>query len=120
MSDALEIDVAEMEAKLKDWLAELDRLSRQSAESRAAVELDQTRQGRLSRQDALMQQEMAKETERRRALDRKRILAAFERIKSGDYGYCVRCDEPIVRKRLELDPAAPLCVDCAGGGKEKD
>jgi DnaK suppressor protein len=30
-----------------------------------------------------------------------------------DYGYCLGCGSPISDRRLELDPAAALCVDCA-------
>lgn len=30
-----------------------------------------------------------------------------------EYGYCVRCGKEIGGKRLALDPATPLCLDCA-------
>jgi len=43
------------------------------------------------------------------------VAAALKRIESGDYGYCLNCDEEIAVKRLEIDPAAPLCLDCARG-----
>ena len=43
-----------------------------------------------------------------------RIAGALERLEQGEYGYCVNCSEPIAPKRLELDPATPLCVNCAG------
>lgn len=108
-----DIDVKAMKAKLLEWRDEIDRLREQSAESREAVELDQTRQGRLSRQDALMQQEMAKETERRRGMDRQRIEAALKRIDDDEYGYCLGCDEVIAVKRLALDPAVASCIKCA-------
>lgn len=117
MSDGNEIDVNAMRAKLIEWQAELERLMAVSAEAREAVELDQTRQGRLSRQDALMQQEMAKETQRRRALDLKRIEAALKRVEADDYGYCMACDELIAAKRLELDPAVVTCIKCASGAQ---
>jgi DnaK suppressor protein len=77
------------------------------------VELDQTRQGRLSRMDALQQQAMSQETNRRRELELRRISAALARIESGDYGYCVTCDEEIAPGRLEFDPAAEQCIQCA-------
>lgn len=113
MSDAENINIEKFRQALSDKKAELERLSAQSKEARDAVELDQTRQGRLSRQDALMQQEMAKETQRRRELELKRIEIAFKKIESGDYGYCIQCDEAIAQKRLELDPAIPTCIKCA-------
>ena len=77
------------------------------------VELDQTSVGRLSRMDALQGQAMSKEQGRRRELELKKISAALRRIESGDYGDCLACDEPIAIKRLTLDPAATLCIDCA-------
>jgi len=82
-------------------------------EPRAAVELDQTRIGRLSRMDALQVQAMSVETERRRKIELHRIEAALARIEDGDYGYCLACGAEIVAKRLALDPATPVCIDCA-------
>ena len=84
-----------------------------TAEERGVVELDQTTVGRLSRMDALQNQAMQVETERRRAVELKRIDAALARLDAGDYGYCVSCGEEIQAKRLEMDPATPVCVDCA-------
>lgn len=102
-----------LKARLIARKSELARLSAQSKGSRDAVELDQTRQGRLSRQDAMMQQEMAKETQRRRELDLRRIEIALTKMENDEYGYCVQCDEIIAVKRLELDPAIPTCIKCA-------
>ena len=115
MTDRQDINIDSLRKALLDRRVELQRLSAMSAESREAVELDQTRQGRLSRQDALMQQEMAKETERRRQIDAKRIEAALKRMETEAYGYCIKCDEAIAAKRLELDPAILTCIDCAQG-----
>lgn len=95
---------------------ELAALSAIAEESRGAVELDQSKVGRLSRMDAMQQQEMAKASEVHRSQELRRIDAAMVRIAAGDYGYCVQCDEAIAPKRLEIDPAVALCIDCAGGG----
>jgi DnaK suppressor protein len=108
-----DLDLDALKNSLLERKQELERLSAISSGAREAVELDQTTQGRLSRQDALQQQEMAKETERRRQTDAKRIDAALERMESGNYGYCVSCDEEISEKRLQLDPAIATCIDCA-------
>ena len=113
MTDRTDIDITTMKKELLERKEELMALRAKSPQSRDAVELDQTRQGRLSRQDALMQQEMAKETERRREADLRRINAALERIEQGDFGYCIKCDEEIAAKRLALDPATPNCIECA-------
>ncbi|WP_340150476.1 TraR/DksA family transcriptional regulator [uncultured Sneathiella sp.] len=80
------------------------------------VELDQSRVGRLSRMDALQGQAMAQETERRRKNELQRIESALARIKEGEYGVSVSCGDEISKKRLELDPSAPLCIDCASRG----
>ncbi|MEP0322758.1 TraR/DksA family transcriptional regulator [Bauldia litoralis] len=96
--------------------AELEALREQSAEARAPVTLDQQSVGRLSRMDALQGQAMAQAAEQRRASEMARIDAALIRIDDGSYGECLRCGEEIAEKRLEIDPAATLCVDCARAG----
>lgn len=113
MTDRQDINIDALRKTLLEQKEELSRLSASSAESRDAVELDQTRQGRLSRQDALQQQEMAKETERRRKVRLQQIEQTLKRLESDEYGYCVICGEEIAVKRLELDPAVPTCIDCA-------
>ena len=87
--------------------------AQQGSDADAVVELDQTRQSRLFRMDAMQQQAMAAETARRRALELTRIDAALARVESGDFGLCVRRDEEIAPRRLEIDPAATLCICCA-------
>ena len=89
------------------------RLADSGADSRAPVELDQTRVGRLSRMDAMQQQAMALEADRRRTIELHRIEAALKRIEDGEYGYCLQCGGEIAAKRLDLDPTAPLCINCA-------
>ena len=91
----------------------LSALKATGDDSARVVELDQTSVGRLSRMDALQGQAMSKEQGRRRELELKKISAALRRIESGDYGDCLACDEPIAIRRLTLDPAATLCIDCA-------
>lgn len=110
---------AEIETLRRELLRrqeELQRLISVSEDGRDAVALDQTKVGRLSRMDALQGQAMAQETHRRRQTDLKRIEAALKRIDDDLYGDCLRCGEEIELKRLEFDPAAPLCVDCANSG----
>ena len=94
----------------RDELLAVAGTGREAADT---VELDQSRVGRLSRMDALQSQAMSQETNRRRALELKRIGAALRRLEEGDYGWCLECGELIAKGRLEVDPAAPNCVDCA-------
>lgn len=66
--------------------------------------------------------EMAKEMEDQEVVDAlgneataelRQISQALQRIDSGDYGMCVDCGEPISPDRLEANPMAELCIDCA-------
>jgi DnaK suppressor protein len=41
--------------------------------------------------------------------------AARERLRTGRYGVCECCKQPIPAARLEAQPAARRCVGCAGG-----
>lgn len=92
---------------------ELTALSAASVEDRKPIELDQQSVGRLSRLDSMQVQEMAKAADARRAAEIKRVDAALARLEAGDYGYCTACGEAIAEKRLDIDPAAPLCAGCA-------
>lgn len=95
---------------LRDELTEQQETGR---EAEKTVELDQTSVGRLSRMDAMQGQAMSKESGRRRTASLQKIAAALRRMESGDYGYCLTCEEDIALQRLEFDPATTLCIDCA-------
>jgi len=82
-------------------------------EASEIVELDQSKVGRLSRMDALQSQAMSLEAKRRRQLELTKIKSALLRIENEEFGYCIQCDEEIAEKRLEIDPAATLCINCA-------
>lgn len=107
------IDVAAFKALLEARAAELREMSEISAQSRKAVELDQASVGRVSRIDAIQRQSVALANERNRTRELERIKAALVRIDEGEFGYCVACGEPIPEKRLNVDPSATKCVDCA-------
>ena len=81
--------------------------------SAEVVQLDQAKVGRLSRMDALQAQAMAQASGQRRAMQLREIDAALRRIDDGSYGNCRSCEEPIDPRRLEADPTARLCIDCA-------
>ena len=100
-----------LQAMLDDIQAE-DALGQ---DGQATVTLDQQSVGRLSRMDALQQQAMAKATAGRRAAQVQRIKAALKRLDEGEFGYCADCGEDIAPARVELDPTALKCLDCARG-----
>lgn len=43
----------------------------------------------------------------------KLVKKALLRIKEDDYGYCEECGDDIGAQRLNINPALPLCFDCA-------
>ena len=100
-------------ARIDAEIEELRALSSGSKDARAPVELDQQSVGRLSRMDAMQQQSMDLAREERRQQRLGILVAALQRIEADDYGYCLRCDEPIKDARLKIDPAVTTCVSCA-------
>jgi DnaK suppressor protein len=105
--------ITDMRAKLLELREELESVAAASESSSQIVELDQARVGRLSRMDALQAQAMSQASGRRREMMLRKISAALERIDNGDYGLCQSCEEMINRKRLEFDPTAVMCIECA-------
>jgi len=77
------------------------------------VELDQSRQGRLSRMDALQVQQLALETQRRQQRRLHAIDGALNRLVNEAFGYCFQCEEPIALPRLQFDPTVSRCLVCA-------
>lgn len=118
MNDRNDIKIEVLRSSLEARRIALVQRAQANRDSRATVELDQTRVGRLSRMDALQGQAMAQETERRRKLELQRIDAALDRLDTDEYGYCLKCGDEISVKRLELDPAVTVCIDCAKGDRD--
>lgn len=104
-------------SRLRDLLLQrkndLLSLEQMGEDATKPVELDQSRVGRLSRVDALQSQAMSVEAQRRRRDELKRIAAALARMDEDDYGFCESCGEEIAPARLEIDPAATHCIQCA-------
>lgn len=108
-----DLDIKKLKADIQGVILETQDIIQRTEDRREAVELDQTRQGRVSRQDALMQQEMAKAAHLRCKVELSRMKEALKRIDTEDFGYCLNCDEEISLARVEHDPAVTLCIDCA-------
>ena len=106
-----------MKQKLLELKAELESIAETGDESAAVVELDQAKVGRLSRMDAMQAQAMAKASSQRRKVLLREIDAALKRIDDGEYGLCQACVEPINPKRLDVDPTARLCIECASAAE---
>ncbi|MGL4311197.1 MAG: TraR/DksA family transcriptional regulator [Paracoccaceae bacterium] len=41
------------------------------------------------------------------------ILAALDRIETGEFGFCTKCGSKIAEARLQIVPATPFCATCA-------
>lgn len=104
--------------KLLTLRAELESQSESGQDAAAIVELDQAKVGRLSRMDAMQAQAMAQASSNRRQKMLVKVTAALKRIDDGDYGLCRDCEEAINPKRLEFDPTAICCIECASKGEE--
>ena len=50
-----------------------------------------------------------KDRERKSVLE---LIEAMKRIEEGSYGICEDCGKPISEKRLQVAPAATLCIEC--------
>ena len=104
--------------KLLDLKRTLQRAQETGDQAEKTVELDQACVGRLSRMDAMQAQAMSVETGRRRREKLRQIDLALERIAADEYGYCHECGEDIAAARLDFDPTAPLCIQCASAKEE--
>ncbi len=107
------IDLKYFKKCLEGRLEAITEGQERQKEEVAPVELDQARVGRLSRMDAMQQQAMSQAVARLTDLERQRIQSALGRMESGDYGYCVLCDEEIAEGRLRFDSSVLICISCA-------
>lgn len=106
-------DLDQYKRLLSQRMEALNELENDLQRAGNTVELDQTCIGRLSRMDAMQAQAMAQAGQQRSLLERQQIQSALQRIATGDYGYCLICEEEIPLLRLQANPAAPLCIQCA-------
>lgn len=70
--------------------------------------------GRLSRMDAIQQQQMALNAKKQLEINLQLVDAALARLKKGEFGYCLKCEEEIDEKRLLAKPEAAFCTNCQG------
>jgi RNA polymerase-binding transcription factor DksA len=85
----------------------LSRLSRIDVDLGRTKEQDSDDRAIESENDEVLEGLGQAGQEELRAID-----AALDRITKGTYGTCVRCGEPISKKRLGAVHYAPLCEDC--------
>ena len=102
----------DLEMKIQEEMERIQREREGSGAEREAISPD-VAIGRLSRLDAMQMQEVAKDAERRREQRIYDLEAAQERIDNGEYGNCEICKKPIAYARLEAQPEAVRCGNCA-------
>lgn len=107
------VDLQAFKKRIQQAIEQLEAVADSSQAAAEPVELDQTRMGRLSRMDALQGQAMAKASEGRRQAQLTALKQALIRLDAGEYGFCLRCGEPINPARLASNLAATLCIECA-------
>ena len=112
MSELSAAQIDQQRLALTSLERELETTLRQSMEAAQPVILDQQSVGRLSRIDAIQQQKMVQANRRRQQLRLARTRAALASIESGDYGLCLRCEEPIKWPRLNAQPECSVCLEC--------
>lgn len=111
--------IAAMRIRLLKLRADIENAAATGEGLSQVVELDQSRMGRLSRMDAMQVQAMSQASDQRRERRLQKITAALARLDQGTFGFCQSCDEAIAKKRLEFDPGATLCIDCASKAEQK-
>lgn len=111
MEPLTEPQLEELKKSLEARRADLEQLLASDDDS-LSVELDQSRQGRLSRMDAMQQQAMAVAKRETYQQQLRQVIRALNRMAEDDYGYCLQCDEPIPHARLAIRPEAALCLAC--------
>ena len=114
MGELTEEQIESFGTLLCDLQEELKSALKPLADASRTVDLDQPI-GRLTRVDALQQQSMAKANRQSAQVRLRQVEAALKRAEEGTYGYCLDCDEPIGRARLEVRPEAFLCIGCQEG-----
>lgn len=105
--------IQHLSRRLDELEAEARRYLDDSADASHAVELDQTRQGRLSRMDAMQAQAMSQAARSRAEAKLQRVVNTRKRLDSPTFGECIDCDEPIDAARLYHDPTVLRCIECA-------
>ena len=110
--------------KLEKFRGLLDRLAmelRAALSERDATEvvvLD-TSIGRLSRMDAMQSQQMALALKERQRQQLTRVERALRAVEDGTYGSCKLCRGLIAEDRLEAQPEATVCVQCASKAERR-
>jgi len=98
--------------KLETLKSELEVAAETNTEDSDVVSLEQSI-GRIARMEAIYAQQTAMELKQRQKDRIKALEQAIKKVGQGRYGICARCKKPIAEERLEIQPEAVVCVQCA-------
>ena len=94
-------------------LAELAVLLGSDTNDGSAIELDQTRVGRLARMEAMQHHAIAQVQHERAKDQRLALQRLLSRIEDDDFGECYYCGEEIGVGRMLIRPESMKCIVCA-------
>jgi DnaK suppressor protein len=100
-----------LQVALRKLQTEIEGLLRSTREAAQPVDLDEPI-GRLTRMDAIQQQKVTSANRRTNDIRLQQVKQALGAMRSGRYGLCRRCQDPIGFPRLEARPESPYCFDC--------
>ena len=104
-------ELQDYEARLKNLLAmltgDIDKLEQEALGERGGPQ-ETTAEGGA---DSYFQ-EFSLELLQRDESTVREVLSALERIKTGSFGLCESCMNPILKERLKLVPHARNCIEC--------
>ncbi len=109
-----EAQTGELHQRLRSDREEIEAQLEASRDGARPVGLDEPI-GRLTRMDAMQQQNMTKANRRSLEARLQQVAGALTALTVGEYGFCVRCEEPIGYPRLKARPETRVCVQCQEG-----
>ncbi len=102
-------DIATRKAKLLQKLNEMNARLLKVEDALDDPMSKDSEEAAIEREDDEVLEEVGHAAQREKAM----IVAALERIVSGDYGFCAQCGDEIVEERLDVLPYTPVCAKCA-------
>lgn len=102
-------DIATRKAKLLQKLNEMNARLLKVEDALDDPMSKDSEEAAIEREDDEVLEEVGHAAQREKAM----IVAALERIVSGEYGFCAQCGDEIVEERLDVLPYTPVCAKCA-------
>ncbi len=103
------VDISKIRDQLKSRLETLNqRIGKIEGDLRTAPSADWEEQATETEGDQVLEGVKGSAL-----IEAQQVHAALTRIDAGTYGECSTCGEPIGEKRLEAQPYASQCINCA-------